>query len=89
MIDVVDYSGSGTLSRPAFDVFVVATCNPAFQAYVGIDVNADPDLSIGYFYPLADGWSSGDRGVTCYAERVDSGPMTNSVKGSASPSASP
>jgi hypothetical protein len=88
---VADYSGSGsTYPGPAaFDTFVTATCNPAFQNYVGIDVNAHPDLTIGYFYPLAEGWSKGDRGVTCYAERVDSAPMTKSVKGSATPSASP
>ena len=43
VIDVVDYSGNGTTypDSTAFDVFVVATCNPAFQAYVGIGVNAD------------------------------------------------
>jgi hypothetical protein len=53
--------------------------------YAGREINADPDLSIGYFYPSRDGWSSGDRTITCYVARSDEGPMTQSVKGSASP----
>jgi hypothetical protein len=91
VIFVGDYTASAT-AYPAvsdFDSFVVTTCKPAFQAYVGTDLNSDPDLSIGYFYPLADGWGTGDRSVTCYATRTDDGSMTTTVKGSATSSASP
>jgi|GEM_PF-1672940 len=67
-----------------FDTFVGNACKPAFQQYVGTDLDSSPDLSIGYFYPLSDGWSNGDRSVTCYAVRDDNGPMTTSVKGTES-----
>jgi Septum formation len=90
VIFVGAYTG-GTNTYPAvsdFDTFVGNTCEPVFQAYVGADLSARPDLSIGYFYPLSDGWSSGDRSVTCYATRTDNGPLTASVKGSEAPGAS-
>jgi hypothetical protein len=84
-------NGSTRAEDPAvsdFDTFVGATCKPAFQAYVGTDLDCDADLSVGYFYPLSDGWSNGDRGVTCYATRAHGGPMTTSVKGSGTSSGS-
>jgi hypothetical protein len=87
VIFVGDFTG-GTDAYPAisdFDAFARNTCGPVFQTYVGTDLDSSPDLSIGYFYPLADGWSSGSRSVTCYAERTDSSPMTSSVKGSETP----
>ncbi len=90
VIFVGDYTG-GTDAYPAvsdFDTFVGATSRPAFQAYVGTNLDSDADLSVGYFYPLSDGWSNGDRGVTCYATRADGGPMTTSVKGSGTSSGS-
>ncbi len=74
-----------------FDNFANTTCTPAFQAYVGIDLDSSPDLSAGYFYPPEDGWNSGDRTILCYIERTDSGPMTKSAKDSESapPSSAP
>lgn len=86
VIFVGDYTG-GTDVYPAttdFDTFVGNTCGPAFETYVGTSLDADPDLSIGYFYPLADSWSNGERSVTCYAERTDETPMSSSIKGSGS-----
>ncbi|HEY2887160.1 MAG TPA: septum formation family protein [Candidatus Limnocylindrales bacterium] len=86
VIFVGDYTG-GTDLYPAttdFDTFVGNTCGPAFETYVGTSLDADPDLSIGYFYPLSDSWSNGERSVTCYAERTDETPMSSSVKGSGS-----
>jgi hypothetical protein len=87
VIHVAEYTGEGS-SYPislSLDSFVETACVPAFQMYAGREINADPDLSIGYFYPSRDGWSSGDRTITCYVARSDEGPMTQSVKGSASP----
>jgi len=84
---VGDFTG-GTDAYPAvsdFDAFARNTCGPVFQTYVGTDLDSSPDLSIGYFYPLEDGWSSGQRSVTCYAEQTDESPMTSSVKGSEEP----
>jgi hypothetical protein len=91
VIFVGDFTG-GTDAYPAvsdFDAFARNSCGPAFQAYVGTDLDSSQDLSIGYFYPLQDGWSSGQRSVTCYAEKVDESPMTSSVKGSEGTGASP
>ena len=45
--------------------------DPAFQTYVGTSLDADPDLSIGYFYPLADGWSNGERERHLLRKRTD------------------
>ena len=84
---VGDYSPA-TDTYPAvsdFDTFVGTACKPAFQDYVGTDLDSDPDLSIGYFYPLADGWANGDHGVTCYISRTDNGAMTSSVRNSGTP----
>lgn len=89
VIVVASYPDAATYPAIAdFEPFAETTCNPAFAAYVGIDVDSAPDLSIGYFYPLTDGWSSGDRIVTCYVARTDDGQMTQSVKGSGGGSAS-
>jgi len=91
VIFVGDYSPA-TDVYPAvsdFDTFVGTACKPAFQAYIGTDLDSSPDLSIGYFYPLSDGWTNGDRSVTCYAVRDDNGPMTTSVKNSESGASSP
>jgi hypothetical protein len=87
VIGVAEYTEGGTTYPISFvlEPFVTATCVPAFQAYVGADVDAVPDLSIGYFYPSRDSWSSGDRTITCYVARTDDGQMTESVKGSAAP----
>lgn len=87
VIHVVEYTAEGS-TYPislSLDSFVETACVPAFQTYAGRDLDADPALSIGYFYPSRDGWSSGDRTITCYVARPDEGPMTQSVKGSASP----
>jgi hypothetical protein len=88
VIDIATYGGSGTSypSAAEFDAFVTQTCNPVFQTYVGGAGNAD--LSMGYIYPLENGWSNGDRIVTCYAARIDGAQMTQSVKGSGTPSGS-
>jgi hypothetical protein len=79
---VADYTeGTAYPISLSLDRFIRTTCAPAFEAYVGQDVDSHPDLTIGYFYPSRDGWTNGDRGITCYATREDSGQMTTSVKG--------
>lgn len=82
---ITPYTGAAT-TYPAvsdFDQFANDACAPAFKTYVGTDLDSDPDLSAGYFYPPQDGWSSGDRTILCYATRAGDGVMTRSVKGSA------
>lgn len=82
---ITPYTGPAT-TYPAvsdFDAFANDACTSAFKSYVGTDLDSDPDLSAGYFYPPEDGWSSGDRTILCYATRTDNGPLTKSVQGSA------
>jgi hypothetical protein len=64
----------------AFDDYGVANCSPAFTLYTGRDFSSETELTMGYFYPLAEGWGKGDREMTCYAIRVDSKPVTASFK---------
>jgi len=84
VIHVVEYTGD-TSSYPislTFSSFAEAACKPVFQTYTGRDFDLETELTIGYFYPSRDGWSGGDRTVTCYVTRVDDNPMTKSVKSS-------
>lgn len=66
----------------AFDTFTQANCPPAFQAYTGLDFYGPDaeDYDIGLFYPLEEGWNRGDKEITCYIVRVDSGTMAASLK---------
>ncbi|HEY7828927.1 MAG TPA: septum formation family protein [Candidatus Limnocylindrales bacterium] len=65
-----------------FEQFAETSCNPVYTTYVGASLDSTPDLTVGFFYPQSDGWSSGDRTVKCYVTRVDGGPITKSLKGS-------
>ena len=85
VILVSEYTGTTYPISLSLDSFVETTCVPAFTTYVGKEIDSDADHSIGYFYPTRDGWSSGDRTITCYVARTDEGKMTESVKGSAAP----
>jgi hypothetical protein len=85
VILVSEYTGTTYPISLSLDSFVETACVPAFKAYVGKEIDSDADHSIGYFYPTRDGWSSGDRTITCYVARTDEGKMTESVKGSAAP----
>lgn len=60
--------------------FATDLCVAAFASYTGRDVNTDEELTVGWFYPTPQSWSSGDREVTCYATRIDDGQMTSSMK---------
>jgi len=55
-------------------------CGPLFISYVGPAAAGVGNLDAGAFYPPDKGWADGDRGITCYAYRVDRAPMTSSMK---------
>jgi Septum formation len=57
-------------------------CIPAASTYLGESLSSRSELDIGYFYPTADSWGSGDRGITCYLYMVDGSKMTGSVRSS-------
>jgi hypothetical protein len=59
---------------------VGTTCVPAFDGYTGLAFQTDATWTFGYFVPLSKDWESGDRGVICYAARMDSTPTTTSIK---------
>jgi hypothetical protein len=60
--------------------WVGANCVPAWEAFTGKEWDIEEVLTIGFYQPTSDGWSSGDRDVVCYTIRNDSAPMTTSVK---------
>jgi hypothetical protein len=60
--------------------YIAANCLPAFAAYTGLDYMSQEVLDIGYFTPLPEGWREGDRTYICWAYRLDSQTMTQSVK---------
>ena len=81
VIFVGEYSGDTYPISPSLDSYIEESCVPAFESYVGQDIDSQAELSIGYFYPSRDSWDSGDRTVTCYIVNTDASPMTQSVKG--------
>jgi len=85
VIFVGDYDGDTYPISLSLGSFVEANCEPAFETYLGRGFDSEPELSIGYFYPSRDGWSSGDRKITCYVALPDEGPMTESVKSATAP----
>ena len=92
---ITPYTGVGAdgpyPAQSAFHTFATAACPAAFEAYTGASFDSSPDLNVGWFFPVVDGWTSGDKTIQCYIERTDHTPMTRSVKGigTASPSATP
>jgi hypothetical protein len=81
VIFVGDYDGDSFPISLSLDRFIESACVPAFETYIGRDVDSEPELSIGYFHPTRDGWDGGDRTVTCYVAQPDESPMTQSLKG--------
>ena len=59
---------------------VGAACIPAFNVYTGLDFDADPEWTMGYFTPLSADWGNGDRSIVCYAVRIDSAATSTSLK---------
>jgi Septum formation len=60
--------------------FVEDNCLAAYTAYTGVDLFSTDGADLGYFSPTEDGWTKGDRGVICYATRLDNAPTKGSVK---------
>ena len=60
--------------------FLATQCGASFFQYVGVDANAQRVLDYGAFYPADSDWNDGDRGITCYAYRLDEGAMTTSIR---------
>jgi Septum formation len=81
VIFVGEYSGDTYPISSSLDSYIEESCVPAFESYVGQNIDSQAALSIGYFYPSRDSWDSGDRTITCYALHTDESPMTESVKG--------
>ena len=70
-------------SYPADDVLafeVFGFCDASFTAYSGKDSDTDLEWTYGYFVPTSDGWADGDRGIICYAAKVDGTTTTGSIK---------
>jgi Septum formation len=80
---VVDHPAAEGDTYPitlTFGNFVDEQCKPAFKTYTGLDFDTATDLDLSYFYPTREGWSDGDREVTCYIARADDAKMTSSVR---------
>jgi hypothetical protein len=84
---VGDYPAADNAALPpisAFESFVDTSCGPALISYLGGEsaIVADPtlmNLDLGYYHPIADGWSKGDREIICFI--ASSTPtLTRSVK---------
>jgi hypothetical protein len=71
--------GSAYPSDADIETFGDNVCAPAVVSYVGPKARLDR-LNYGIFYPKADDWKDGDRGIICYALNIDMSPMTNSFK---------
>jgi hypothetical protein len=65
---------------PLVESWVRTNCVPAWSTYTGKNFETDTALDIGFYLPTTDGWKHGDRGITCYADRVDRASMTSSVR---------
>lgn len=81
VVYVGDYSGpaDGYPTDDQFLAFSESTCQPAFNAYTGLDFATAADFDMGAFTPTSDGWASGDRRVTCYAVSLGD-PLTRSIR---------
>lgn len=81
VIFVGEYTGDSYPISLSLDSYIDDSCVPAYESYVGRSIDAEPELSLGYFYPSRDGWDSGDKTITCYISQPDESPMTESLKG--------
>ncbi|MEO5964287.1 MAG: septum formation family protein [Candidatus Limnocylindrales bacterium] len=86
---VGNYPGSDTLpTETQFQSFVERQCiGQVFPDYIGATYDSREDLSVGAFWPTADGWKGGDRELTCYISPTDGQKVTVSYR-AAAPAAS-
>ena len=85
IVGVLDYpagSGDAYPGHDALRAYATTQCVTAFMTYTGRDPYTDPELTVGWFLPLEDGWSNGDHGISCHLFRVDAAPMTQSFRAS-------
>jgi hypothetical protein len=81
---VGDYPGSENDPNPTDDemfAFLEDQCLPTYYAYTGTDLTTQETYDVGWFQPTAEGWKDGDRGVICYAYRLDEAEFKGSLKG--------
>ena len=75
------YPGDGAYpGRDSIDQYAENACSAAFASYTGRSATDDPIYSYGYLIPTPDGWTGGDKGITCYLARLDGGMMTGSIR---------
>ena len=74
-------AGAPYPGHAAFEQYANDTCLPAFEVYTGSTFLAAESLDAGWFEPTTGGWTTGDRGVSCWLYRVDEAPMTQSYRG--------
>ena len=85
---IANYEGSEARpSQAQFETWVGDHClGQVFTDYVGATYESREDISAGAFWPTADGWSDGDREVTCYMTPTDEQKITTSYRVAAAPS---
>jgi len=69
------YPSEGVMTAEVFGL-----CDPVFESYTGKDSDNDPEWTYGYFVPTADGWGDNDRGISCYATKIDGSATSVSIK---------
>jgi hypothetical protein len=63
------------------DVWILeGACPTAFAEYTGSAFEDAQSLNMGWFYPGAEGWKTGDHEIACYLFRLDEAPMTQSFR---------
>ncbi len=71
---IEDYVAIENAPFPAqseFDSWAAVHCNVAFTPYTGFGPNDAPNVSWGYLQPTSDGWSKGDKEMTCFLGHLD------------------
>jgi Septum formation len=66
--------------QEALETAADEACGSEFEAYVGASYE-ESALYYGYYTPLQDDWTTGDREVLCFVYDAE-GPLTGSVRGS-------
>ena len=80
---VGDIQAAETVPYPddeALGPMVDSLCSPAFDAYTGLSAATDPVWTYSAGVPVEADWAKGERGLMCYAHRLDEAPTTTSIK---------
>lgn len=83
VVFVGDYPSPADASYPSvesFQAYVDDACVTAFAEYTGSTFEDALSLGMGWFYPGAEGWKTGDHELVCYLNRLDEAPMTQSFR---------